>query len=113
MFNKTWVYVLCGLFVSMSLYAKMESSPFEYWGLSFDKKAIMVTVIAIDDDINIPCNAINNKMGHGNFKQLLSGCAFWTNEDKDPKCIILVNKFTNNDIIGHEFRHCLEKDFHK
>jgi len=101
------------LFLPVLVIARMENSPIELWELPFQSKAVNVTVMVVDGDINFICNLANQKAGRGNFRQFVSGCSYWSLNKEIPVCAILVSKYTNNDILGHEFRHCLVGTFHE
>lgn len=101
------------LFIPLTVSARMENSPIELWELPFQAKTVNVTVLVVEDDINQACNEANKKAGRGYFRQFVAGCAYWSLNKEPRVCLILVSKFTNNDIIGHELRHCLVGTFHE
>ncbi len=101
------------LFIPVLVVARMENSPIELWELPFQNKTINVTIIVVKDDINAACNEANKKAGRGYFRNFTMGCAYWSIDKKPRSCAILVSKYTNNDILGHEFRHCLMGSFHE
>lgn len=99
--------------IPFTVSARMENSPIELWELPFQNKAVNVTILVVDNDINLACNTVNQKVGRGYFRQFVAGCAYWSLNKEPRVCVILVSKFTNNDIVGHEFRHCLVGTFHE
>jgi hypothetical protein len=71
-----------------------------------------ITVITVEGNIDTECNKYSQKAGFGKYKYTVAGCAFWSLSPEVNTCTILVSKKTNNDTIGHEFRHCLQGEFH-
>ncbi len=108
---KNFVFLLS--LIPLVASARMENSPIELWELPFQTKTVNVTVLVVDNDINQACNDANKKAGRGYFRDFTVGCAYWSLNKEPRVCLILVSKFTNNDIIGHELRHCLVGTFHE
>lgn len=108
---KNLIFLL--LFIPFIVSARMENSAIELWELPFQSKAINVIVMVIENDINFACNEANKKAGRGYFRNFTLGCAYWSLNKEPRVCAILVSKHTNNDILGHEFRHCLVGTFHE
>ncbi len=73
---------------------------------------ITVNIIA-SDNVQKTCNAESNKRGYSNFKYSVEACSFWSESKRGNQCTIVLPTNTNFHTIGHEFRHCLQGDFHK
>jgi hypothetical protein len=54
------------------------------------------------------CQAESRRRGYGGFGIPVQACTFW----EGKSCTIYVGPTTNNDILGHEMRHCLQGAFH-
>jgi len=55
------------------------------------------------------CELESKRRGLGGFRgAIFEACSFHTKKD----CTIIVGYMTNNDILGHEFRHCVQGSFH-
>lgn len=105
--------ILLMLWLPLSVSGRMESSPIELWELPFQSKELKIRVVAVEGDINLACNEANKKAGRGNFRDFTIGCAYWSLNKEPRVCLILLSKHTNNDILGHELRHCLVGSFHE
>ena len=88
--------------------AALEKSPTEMYSVAkLITQQTTVTVI-VADNVRKTCQAESHRRNLGGFKHEFEACSFWNEE----KCTIVVGKRTNNDILGHEFRHCIQGHFH-
>jgi hypothetical protein len=92
--------------------AEMEKSPTEYWDISNNRNdSVLVTVNPVDN-IQQVCEQQSKRRGYGGFGVNMDACSFWVKRVIGYTCEIYVGKQTNNDILGHEMRHCLQGKFH-
>ena len=88
--------------------AALEKSPTEMYSVAkLVTQQTKVTVVVVDD-VRKGCEAESHRRNLGGFRIPLEACSFWNEET----CTIVVGKRTNNDILGHEFRHCIQGHFH-
>ena len=88
--------------------AALEKSPTEMYSVAkLITQQTTVTVI-VADNVRKTCQAESHRRNLGGFKHAFEACSFWNEET----CTIVVGKRTNNDILGHEFRHCIQGKFH-
>lgn len=98
--------------VSTVANAGLEKSPTEM----YDMTRLMtdntnVKVVAVDD-IRSTCEKESRKRKFGGFGIPMDACTFWDKGMTGHRCVIFIGKKTNNDILGHELRHCLQGNFH-
>jgi hypothetical protein len=92
--------------VSSSVFAE---SPTEMWSVQKNLRHTDVKVLI--RSVNKPaevCQAESRKRGFGGFGMPVQACTFWEGKN----CTIILGIKTNNDILGHEMRHCLQGAFH-
>ena len=88
--------------------AALEKSPTEMYSVAkLVTHQTTITVLVVDD-VRKGCEAESHRRNLGGFKHAFDACSFWNEET----CTIVVGKRTNNDILGHEFRHCIQGNFH-
>lgn len=54
------------------------------------------------------CNEVRARYGLSPTHNMLNGCTIWVNEE----CIIVTDIKTTMHTIGHEFRHCFQRNWH-
>ena len=90
-------------------FAALENSPTEMY--SFKELMTTKTTVSVLRTDNVPktCESESKRRGFGGFRGApMEACSFW---DKNA-CTIIVGWKTNNDILGHELRHCFQGSFH-
>lgn len=97
------------LSVSTVSYAQLERSPTEMYSLS----KVMTTSTKVNlirtHNVLKTCELESKRRGFAGFKGLpMEACSFWDANS----CTIVVGYKTNNDILGHELRHCFQGNFH-
>ena len=92
--------------------AEMGKGPKEYWDISRNRNDSSYVTIYPVDNIQKVCDLESKKLGHGGYGVPLDACSFWSKTIIGYRCDIYVGKKTNNDILGHEMRHCLQGSFH-
>lgn len=98
--------------VYASAYATTEN-PHQVFNISrVNSNEITVNIIA-SDNVQKTCDAESVKRGYGGFKYSVEACSFWSGKSRGNTCTIVLPRNTNFHTIGHEFRHCLQGDFHK
>ena len=102
------------MLVAVQANAALEASPTDFYDVS--KLETDTTTVSIHtvprDNVNAVCNKVSSELGKGRFKTAVEGCAFWEVHNGQSYCHIIVGSRTNNDILGHEFRHCVQGQFH-
>jgi hypothetical protein len=95
--------------VSMNASAQLEKSPTEMYSIrNLMTTETQVKVIRTDNVVKT-CEAESKRRGFGGFRgATMEACSF----HNERTCTIVVGFMTNNDILGHEFRHCIQGSFH-
>lgn len=104
--------VMGSLLLALPLAAEMEKSPMEFYSvkqLMTRKVSVRVRVVR---NVQQSCEDESHKLQLGGFGYPMEACSFWTNGDGTYACTIIVGEETNNNILGHEFRHCIQGHFH-
>lgn len=70
---------------------------------------IKVTV-STSDNINKTCDTEAKRRGFKPYGFSVEACSFWSSDFK--ACDIYLPKTVNLHTIGHEFRHCLQGNYH-
>jgi len=101
------------LFLSASVaHAGLEKSPTEMYDMT-KRMADKVTVkIETVSNIQATCESESRRRNFGGFGYGVEACTFWDKGFTGHSCTIFIGKKTNNDILGHELRHCFVGDFH-
>lgn len=101
--------LIISLFVINNATAALEKGPLELYSFTkLNQSKTNVEVIAVDNVQNY-CEKESHKRGFGGFKGIsMQACSFWSGST----CLIVVPKMTNNDMLGHELRHCFQGSFH-
>lgn len=91
----------------------LSANTFETFELPFKSKQVNVKVFTVAGNVEIACNQLNQKVGGKHYRKFGLGCAYRSISENPIMCVIIVGKYSNTDIVGHEFRHCLVGDFHE
>ena len=94
--------------------ARMEKSAYEKYSAT---ENIMTTASKItwrtSDNIQKTCDEINVNITGKPYAFKVTACSIWSrNIIGQHVCTIITSKTTNNDIIGHEIKHCFFGSFH-
>lgn len=106
-FMKTVMFLISVLIPSLC-YSELEKSPTQLYKMNKLITTNSKVTLVVVDDVKKGCNAESNKRGLGGFKIELDACSFFNKTE----CTIVIGKNTNNDILGHEIRHCFQGEFH-
>ena len=98
--------------VSTVASAKMEKGPKDYWDISQNRNDSSLVTVHPVGNIQQVCEQESKRRGFNGFGISLQACSFWTKTISGYSCDIYLSKKTNNDILGHEIRHCLQGNFH-
>ena len=95
--------------VASTAHARMEKDAYEMYDMrNLQTEKTTVSIIRADN-VPVRCEAESKKRGFGGFRGAsMEACSF---HDKS-NCTIVVGWKTNNDILGHELRHCFAGNFH-
>jgi hypothetical protein len=108
---KKAVIVLSMLIANAAL-AGMEKGPLDMYDITkMMTDSVSVKVVPVPN-VQKTCEAESRKRNFGGFGTPVEACSFWDKTFTGYSCTIIVGKKTNNDILGHEFRHCLQGNFH-
>lgn len=58
------------------------------------------------------CDRESKRVGNQGMGYKVDACSFWKPVKGGFSCTIILPENTNNDTIGHEFRHCFQGNFH-
>jgi len=105
---KCMCFVISIIVVSNAV-AALEKGPLDLFSFAkLNKNKTTVEVVAVDN-VQKYCELESIKRGNGGFRGVpMQACSFWTHST----CYIVVPKMTNNDMLGHELRHCFQGNFH-
>jgi len=94
--------------VATTAHADLERGPTDFYSL--DKLMTTQTTITIRpvDNVQAVCEKESRARGFGGFGTPMEACSFWA----PNTCTIIVPRRANNDILGHELRHCFVGKFH-
>jgi len=96
-------------FVTGSALAQLEKSPTEMYSIRNLRNTESIVNIVRTDNVAKTCEAESHRRGFGGFRGAkMEACSFHDSK----RCTIVVGWTTNNDILGHELRHCFAGDFH-
>lgn len=112
------VIIVTALVMSTFAHAEMEKSPTMHWQVTKNMTNKTEVTIVNSEWVEKDCQKESVRRGQGGFaplgkNQFMEGCSFWYKDQNDKHyCTIILGKTTNNDILGHEMRHCLQGSFH-
>ncbi len=109
--TQRFLKILVALTVSVASSA-MEASQTQLYSLATLMTHQTKVTVIVAENARKTCEAESHRRKLGGFGSPVAACAFWTEETWGHHCTIIVEKRTNNDILGHEFRHCIQGHFH-
>jgi cation transport regulator ChaC len=71
----------------------------------------LIRIVAVDD-VKAACNKLRVNEGLKPFTYNVEACSVWPKDGSFKSCTVYIGKKTNNDILGHEIRHCFQGNFH-
>lgn len=107
------ILLLSLLITSTTALANMEKSAYEHYS-AVDNYTNKVDITwEISDNIQKTCDNIRIKVTGKPYPYTIDACSEWSKIDGSTyKCRIITTRTPNNDIVGHEIRHCFQGDFH-
>lgn len=97
--------------LTTNAFAEMEKSPTDMYPMTKLLTTQTTVVIHTTKDVQGTCNAEKIRRKEAIFRYSIDACAFF--EAPAMKvCHVYVGERTNNDILGHEVRHCFQGHFH-
>ena len=100
------------MFITSLAHAQLEKSPTDMYDMTQLKTTQTTIKIVTVDNIRAKCDSIRKSEGFGAFPYPVSACTVWPKDGSFSSCTIYIGKKTNNDILGHEVRHCFAGNFH-
>lgn len=108
---KKLFYIL--LLISNTVYAEMEKSAYEKYSTQPNVNKDVKIKWVVVDNIQKTCDGLRKKQTGKKFGYALDACSTWKTGFFSNECTIITGKMVNNDIIGHELRHCFQGNFHQ
>lgn len=72
-------------------------------------ETMKVSWIRVDKNkVHEECNKVRKNYGLNQLTSLADGCTIWHNDE----CIIVTETMTTMHIVGHEVRHCFQRNWH-
>ena len=103
------VLVILLAVVAMNANAQLEKSATEMYSIRNLVTAETQVKVIRTDNVRQTCESESRRRGFGGFRgATMEACSF----HNDRTCTIVVGYMTNNDILGHEFRHFIQGSFH-
>lgn len=101
--------VLALVLATSNSFAGLENSATEMYSI----ENVMTTSTTVNlirtHNVQQTCESESKRRGLGGFRGArMEACSFWSKNT----CTIIVEYKTNNDILGHELRHCFQGNFH-
>lgn len=97
------------MFIVSSAHAGLEKDAYEMFSMREKMMTNRTTVtVRSVDNVKDSCEAESRKRGFGGLGFPMAACSFWD----EKGCTIIVGPKANNDILGHELRHCFQGNFH-
>jgi hypothetical protein len=91
-------------------YAMLEKDAYEKYSLKDLRTTKNLISIIRANNVMATCEEESKRRGLGGFRgAIFEACSF---NDTKTTCTIVVGWETNNDILGHEVRHCFVGRFH-
>lgn len=100
------------LFITSLAHAGLEKDAYEMYDMSKLKTNQSLVKIVVVDDVKAACNKLRTSEGLAPFTYGVDACSVWPKDGTFKSCTIYIGKKTNNDILGHEIRHCFVGNFH-
>ena len=97
------------LVIALNAHAQLEKDAYEMYSIKELQTTQSLVNIIRAENVIATCEAESKRRGFGGFRgALFEACSFHNNKT----CTIVTGWKTNNDILGHELRHCLQGSFH-
>lgn len=106
------LFFLGSLILSSNVPAELEKSPTEFYSMSALMAKSVLIRVKVAKNARAACEKESHRLGLGGFEYPIDACSFWVNEDNGVVCTVVIPEQSNNSILGHEFRHCLQGHFH-
>ena len=108
------IIILLSLFASSTAVARLEKSAYEKYSTKANFTDTTQVTWEPVDNAEKKCTEIHVKATGKPYPDKVDACSYWKkNLFQQYNCHIITDKNTNNDILGHELRHCFQGDFHK
>ena len=106
-------YIILFLISSLA-FAKLEASAYEKYSATDNMTTVTKITWETVDNPQKVCTALKIKLTGKPYPYKVDACSSWsTNFFNQYTCHVITSKTTNNDILGHEIRHCFQGAFHK
>lgn len=102
------------LFISIPVFAGVEKSVYERYSTASNMTDTVKITWETVDNVQKACSEDRIKSIGKPYPYKVLACSNWTkNLFNQYKCHIITGKTVNNEIVGHEIRHCFQGSFHK
>lgn len=111
---KTLIYiVLFTLIAASSVHAKGEygtfvDDPYKPFDATHHEYETMEITWKVASNVTKECNKMRVRKGYKPFEFEVNACSFWDSSE----CLIITKTKPTMHSLGHEIRHCFEKDWH-
>ena len=106
--------LLISFFVSSSSMARLEKSAYEKYSTKANFTDTTKVTWETVENAKKTCNELMIQRSGKPYPYAVDACSTWQkNIFQQYTCRIITDKTTNNDILGHELRHCFQGEFHK
>lgn len=108
-----YILITLLLLFPISVLARLEKSAYEKYSTDVNITTTTKVTWTTVDDAEKTCNDIRIKQKGSPYPYKVDACSKWTRHQFNVfECHIITNKNVNNDIVGHEIRHCFQGNFH-
>lgn len=100
--------------VYTNAWAGLEKDAYQKYSVSKRMTSnVTVTIRTVPKaQVQQACDQESKRLGNGGMGYKVDACTFWWPKDNGYICTMILPEETNNDTIGHEFRHCFQGAFH-
>lgn len=98
------------LFTSSAAMAYDDDPTHPFDASSVAEETVKISWLRVpEQDLLQACNVMYTKFGVPNINYAVNGCSVWKNDS----CIIITATSTTMHTLGHESRHCFQRDWHE
>lgn len=106
------MFVIGTMLFSLTATAELEKSATEFYSMAQLMTKKVTITLKVAKDARAACEKESHRLNLGGFAYLIDACSFWVEGSDGFVCTVIVPEQSNNSILGHEFRHCVQGHFH-